>query len=406
VAGHPALPGDIALALAATSGKGGPRDAHGDDVKAPLVTVIIPSYNMAHFVGEAIDSVLKQTYPHFEIIVIDDGSTDTTGGAVRLFQDPRIRYVYQDNRGLSAARNTGLRLAKGDYIAFLDADDRFLSNKLELQVDFLETHPDVGLVVGGMERVAMNGRTYYRERPRSGHVPVERLLWGGDFVVHATLMRKEWTDITGFFDESLQAAEDWDFYLRMALFGCRIERIPAIVCVYRYTASSMYEDVERQVREMSRVIEKNFCVPIMPESLVRLKVQALAWARIFGAIRSFCKGRNDEGIIHMQAAYRLSDVCFRDVRVIMNRTVIIGCMANVFSLRRLLVETLTHMPEPLTWHRSRAAAFSYDVLLNEWRKGRNLMLAGRVLSMFLDLLYLFPFKIVSLIEAKVRALPF
>ena len=93
--------------------------------EAALVSVVIPCYNQAHFLGEAIESVLAQTYPHLEIVVVDDGSTDNTGEVAARY--PGVRYVRQENQGLAAARNTGLRHSSGDYLVFLDADDRLLA---------------------------------------------------------------------------------------------------------------------------------------------------------------------------------------------------------------------------------------------------------------------------------------
>ena len=112
----------------------------------PLVSIIIPTYNMGHWIGEAIGSALAQTYSHCEIIVVDDGSTDGTGEFLRECYGDRIRYVYQDNKGRGAARNHGLRLARGGYVQFLDADDLILPAKIATHVAFLEAHPEYAAV--------------------------------------------------------------------------------------------------------------------------------------------------------------------------------------------------------------------------------------------------------------------
>ena len=110
--------------------------------KTPKVSVIIPTYNRAHLVGRAIRSVLNQTYQDFEIIVVDDGSTDNTEEVVKSFNDPRIRYIrHEKNRGGSAACNTGIRAARGEYIAFQDSDDEWLPEKLEKQMQVFENTP-------------------------------------------------------------------------------------------------------------------------------------------------------------------------------------------------------------------------------------------------------------------------
>ncbi|PCJ19406.1 MAG: glucosyl transferase [Gammaproteobacteria bacterium] len=116
---------------------------------APKVSVVIPLYNTERYIQECISSVLCQRYSDFEVLVIDDGSTDQSADLVNQIDDPRIRYVYQDNRGLPGARNTGIRLAKGRYIAFLDADDYWHPNKLAMHVRHLDENPRVGVSFSG-----------------------------------------------------------------------------------------------------------------------------------------------------------------------------------------------------------------------------------------------------------------
>lgn len=121
-------------------------------LNAPTVSVIIPSYNSAAFLGEAIESVLSQRYSDLELIVIDDGSTDETLDVLRSFKDPRLLAHRQDNTGLAGARNAGMERARGEYISFLDADDRWLPGKLQSDVAILQTMPSVGIVVSNFVR--------------------------------------------------------------------------------------------------------------------------------------------------------------------------------------------------------------------------------------------------------------
>src|SRR5690242_14976762 len=115
----------------------------------PSVSVIIPTYNRARFVGEAVASALAQTLPPLEVIVVDDGSTDDTADVVARLNDPRVVYLRQENAGPATARNTGVEAARGDLIALLDSDDRWLPRKLELQVPLFEGDGKIGLVYGG-----------------------------------------------------------------------------------------------------------------------------------------------------------------------------------------------------------------------------------------------------------------
>src|SRR5919108_2036820 len=121
----------------------------------PLVSVIITSYNQARFLSDAIESVLTQTYSQFEIVVVDDGSTDHASEVVTRY--PGVRYIHQDNQGLSAARNTGLRESNGAYLVLLDADDRLLPIALETGVDCLQAHPECGFVSGHHSLISSNG---------------------------------------------------------------------------------------------------------------------------------------------------------------------------------------------------------------------------------------------------------
>jgi glycosyltransferase involved in cell wall biosynthesis len=130
----------------------------------PLVSVIITSYNQAHFLNDAIESVLTQTYSRFEIVVVDDGSTDNAAEVVARY--PGVRYMRQDNQGLSAARNTGLRESNGAYLTFLDADDRYLPSALETGVNCLREHPKCGFVSGHHSLISSNGSLMPRREPR------------------------------------------------------------------------------------------------------------------------------------------------------------------------------------------------------------------------------------------------
>jgi len=116
----------------------------------PLVSVVIPTYNSADFLIQALNSVLNQTYSNYEIIVVDDGSSDNTSQAIEPWRS-QIRYIYQDNQGVAAARNRGIDAATGDFIAFLDADDLFLPQKLQQQVAVFEAQPDLGMVISGWQ---------------------------------------------------------------------------------------------------------------------------------------------------------------------------------------------------------------------------------------------------------------
>lgn len=182
--------------------------------------MIIPTYNRRDLLPRALDSVLAQTMPVDEIIVIDDGSTDSTDDMLRARYGDRVRYVWQANAGVSAARNHGLRLAQGRYLALLDSDDLWRPTKTELQVAFLDAHPDFGMVVCDVERVDSEYRhiDVFRRRDtlREDGWVLRWVLHNPALAPASVLMRREVVEQLGGFDERLRTAEDLEFHLRVA----------------------------------------------------------------------------------------------------------------------------------------------------------------------------------------------
>jgi len=199
------------------------------------VSVIIPTFNRGYILAEAIQSVLDQTYPHFELIIIDDGSTDGTMAVVAGFQDARIRFAqHPKNAGVAAARNTGLAVAQGDLICFLDSDDLYKPEKLQVQVRFMDEHPEVGGVFSVLEWI--RGARHVQSM-LSGYPAFCRLLQkirSGDEMIFpqhelyvcfleempvkldATMLRRDSVQNARPFQPSWQSGEDWEFLLRFA----------------------------------------------------------------------------------------------------------------------------------------------------------------------------------------------
>jgi glycosyltransferase involved in cell wall biosynthesis len=183
--------------------------------KAPLVTIIVPCYNGAGFLEEALRSALAQSYRKVEVIVIDDGSTDSSP---EIAQRLPVRYIRQENLGLSVARNAGIRESKGSYVAFLDADDRLLPEAIESGLHALETHPDCAIAVGDHVFIAADG-SHLGSSDKAGEVRrhYEALL-KSNFIemISSVLFRRSVFDEVGGFDTALRVAEDYDLYLRIA----------------------------------------------------------------------------------------------------------------------------------------------------------------------------------------------
>src|SRR5262249_23269523 len=196
----------------------------------PKVSVIIPTHNRAHFLRGAIFSVLNQTFQDFEIVVVDDASTDNTAKVVAAFNDDRIRFIQHDtNKGGSAARNTGILASKCDYIAFLDDDDEWLPDKLRKQMEILVASlPEVGGVYTGCLDVdKVSGKVIRQRIPtKRGNLSRELLIENCVGGTSAMLLRKVCLQKVGLFDETLPRSQDYDLWIRISrefLFECAQE---------------------------------------------------------------------------------------------------------------------------------------------------------------------------------------
>lgn len=200
-----------------------------------LVSLIIACYNYGWLLPETLDSVLAQTYPHWECLIIDDGSTDNSRSVAESYvqRDARFRYLYQVNKGMSAARNGGIAAATGDYIQFLDADDLLAPRKLELQVAFLETHPDADLVYGDVRYFRhdtpnvfsrsfnMQDEAWMAEVSGKDQDLLNVLVKKNIMVMNSPLLRTALVQRIGGFTEGLRSMEDWEFWVRCALSGAK-----------------------------------------------------------------------------------------------------------------------------------------------------------------------------------------
>ena len=277
-----------------------PQPSSSDEKRNPVVSVIIPCYNTAEYLAEAINSVLTQTFGDFEIIVVDDGSTDNTADVTASFNDSCIYYVrHPENKGLAAARNTGIRHSKGRYLTFLDADDYFLPHKLKDQVSFLDNYNIYGLVVGGYLRVGKNGEVLKEHRPPDGPVTPELLIAANKFIVHSTLIRREYIEKAGYFDEELKGGEEWDFHCRLALAGCLMYRQNNIVCAYRLVDDSLSTDLKLQTDSRLKVVEKSFGSENLTPELSNLKNYAIAYTHLKAAGQYYSLKQFDRANHHL-----------------------------------------------------------------------------------------------------------
>jgi glycosyltransferase involved in cell wall biosynthesis len=226
-------------------------------IKKPTVSVLIPTYNRAEMVIEAIQSVLHQTYTDYEIIVVDDGSTDNTRERIAALASDKVRYFYQENQGRPAARNHTLRRVQGKYIAFLDSDDLWLPHKLEKQVKYLESNPMVGMVCTTYERVLMDGTIISRHPPQLKEDVHHQFLRACNIQTSTIMLRHDVITDIGEFDLFLLNTQDVDYWLRVAHEFTVGEITETLVKMRLREKENLTRDPEKVLKYLPYVLWKN-----------------------------------------------------------------------------------------------------------------------------------------------------
>ena len=279
------------------------------------VSVIIPTYNCAQYIGVAVESVLAQTFADYELIVVDDGSTDETGDVLKQYEG-RLTLIRQENQERSAARNTGIRASAGQYIAFLDSDDIWQPDKLERQVAILDQHPEVVLTYCQASYVDTEGRPIrFVGESASGESGTEvvvsdlsRDLLLGNVIsggCSTPIVRREALDEVGFFDETLCYPEDWDLWVRLSKKGpfAYVPRPLARYRVYGWHKVLTIEASERLVAQHLEVIERGLAGShSVTDEQARLRAQAVATVYMRAALANLQLGRPLPGRAFLEKA--------------------------------------------------------------------------------------------------------
>jgi glycosyltransferase involved in cell wall biosynthesis len=263
--------------------------------KTPRVSVIIPAYNCAEYIAETIESVLNQTYSDYEIIVVDDGSTDATREIVQAYGD-RLQYIYQKNQGAAAARNRGTRLARGELIAFLDGDDLFLPDKLAAQVAYFDANPSVGMVKTGWQIIDQQGNFVSNVEPwhYAPKLDLATLVLYKVSRPSALMVHRDWCERTNGFNTSFAIGEDLDWMLRLALMDCEIAWIRQIHTCYRQHSDSLMSSGSRLRSDMETVMDQFFDRADVPDSIRQLKAQERYQSLVWIAWRMYRDGCSEE----------------------------------------------------------------------------------------------------------------
>ncbi|MBR9825708.1 MAG: glycosyltransferase [Alphaproteobacteria bacterium] len=236
----------------------------------PAISVVMPVYNVERFVRAAIDSVLNQSFEDFELLIIDDGGTDRSIDICREYVDPRVRIISQKNRGLAGARNTGIRYARADIIAFLDSDDLWHLDKLARHLDHLHNNPDIGVSFSGAHLIDDDGHDLgIDQTPKLRNIEPQDIFLRNPVSNGSTpvIRRQVFTEIARpspdhpgedvWFDESLRQSEDIDCWLQIALStSWKFEGIPGPLTLYRVNAGGLSANVVKQFESWLYVRDK------------------------------------------------------------------------------------------------------------------------------------------------------
>lgn len=317
----------------------------------PKISVITPCYNASASLAKTIESVLAQTMTDYEMVLLDDGSTDDTAEIIASYHDPRLRYVYQENAGPSAARNHAVALARGEYIAFLDSDDIALPHRLASQAALLDAHPEITVVGSGYTWIDENDqpihwRHSWESRPDIGEL--RTWLFDCPFVPSATMLRRAAYEEAGGFDRDLHGGEDWNFWMRLYLGGHRMmwhQGADRVVCLYRVRRDSLSNDAGIMSRDCPEALSRVLLDPRFPPELLPDGQKALALRHVDGAKRLYSSQEWERGRLVLETAIRLDPSLVAGTPCRIEDELISAALGPmVLNEQQFLVETFKHLP--------------------------------------------------------------
>ena len=277
-----------------------------------LVSVIIPAYNGEAYISQAIASVLAQTYKNHEIIVVDDGSTDNTQ---QISQQYSLKYIQQENQGVAAARNTGLEIAQGEFIAFLDQDDYFLPQKLAWQMELMSKQTSLGIVNSGWQIVNEAGILQSEVKPwlsLETLTPSDMVIWKPVFL-GAMLFRRSWLAKTSGFALQLTQTPDVEICLRLAALGCSGGWIQQSTVAYRQHQNNASKNTPLQAEELNQMLQEFFEDDDVPTEIKALARKSRYQSLVWSAWRLYESGHLDLMQNYLIESLDFSDRCLTDV---------------------------------------------------------------------------------------------
>ena len=276
----------------------------------PMVSVVIPTFNRKKIIPRAIDSVLGQTYKNYEIIIVDDGSTDGTVDSIKKLYNDKVHITLQKNQGASSARNRGIKEASGKYIAFLDSDDEWVSSKLETQMAFLDQNPEIAMICG---------RTYRADNIKKVNSYLEReiigslfsTLYSHSFVSTPTVIaKKDILETLGGFDINYKSAEDFDLWLKITHdYQCAF--FPDLVAIVNRGRDNLSKDKITLHLHALDILEKHYDKSIIPRNVYK---KAMSDSKIALGRNYLASGQKPQAKQCFQDSFRLYPFRFRSIR--------------------------------------------------------------------------------------------
>ena len=321
-------------------------------MKEPFFSVIIPAYNNAEYLPDAINSVLNQSYPHFELLVVNDASLDNAAEVIKSFTDPRLKYVeHEVNKGLSAARNTGIKSATGDYIALLDGDDYFHPDKLKLHAEFLENHPNVGVTYNARFELNHSSKAI-RElwRPPLA-VDLKDMVFGFPFGPSDMVIQRQWALRVNMFDEYyVYVGEDLDFNCRLALAGCEFRSVDRALNYRRYHSNRIIKDLRYFVDNTFRALKATFADPRCPEEVSSLQEKVFASHHILWSAIAFTQNDTAIGQEYCRAAISANPSYLSgQPNDLLSTLISYSIVDENQDHEQLLPQMIAQLPPELTW---------------------------------------------------------
>lgn len=317
-----------------------------DLFEQPIVSVIVPTYECDDYLRQAIESVLSQTDCDYELIIVDDGSTDLTRPIVESYYShhSELQYIFQDNQGVCAARNRGLQSAKGEFVAFLDADDYFLPGKLAAQVAVFRAQPELGIVNSGWRRINAAGEMLIDICPweTAPDLTLENWLRFKPVLPSAMMFRRSWLDKISGFDTKYTVAEDVDLVLRLALEGCPAAWLPQVTVGYRQHEQSAMNNSVSQAQVLPELLNTFFQKPHLPPEIQLIERQVFYSTLVWIAWDLYRRGQRRDMVNCLEQAWGYSP--YLPMETLINWIERFSNFASAWG-EKLNTEALTKTPE-------------------------------------------------------------